>query len=300
MPLQIITANERMAEQTGVKALILGPYGIGKTSLLRTLDPGSTLFVDGESGDLAVQDVPVDTMRPTTWPECRHLAAYIGGPNPAFPETATYGQAHYEATVEMFGPPGALDKYQTIFVDSLTKLSRLCLQWAQQQPDAFNSSGKPDLRGAYGILGREMIAFATQLQHTRAKNVIFTCAMEQSKDDFGRLTWEPHLEGAATGRALPGIVDEVISFALIDFGDGAAVRAFVTQKDNEYGLPAKDRSGRLDPVEPPDLGALIAKASDQARRRAALGTTLKPRADADQTPKTEAKAPAGKPAATAA
>jgi hypothetical protein len=44
--------------------------------------------------------------------------------------------------------------------------------------------------------------------------------MEQSKDDFGRLVWEPHLEGAKTGRELPGIVDEVISYSLIDFGDG--------------------------------------------------------------------------------
>lgn len=275
MAISIITADQRAKEFGGVKALVLGPYGIGKTSLLRTLDADKTLFVDGEAGDLAVQDVACDAMRPTTWPECRHLAAFIGGPNPAFPAEATYGQAHYDAAAEMFGSPDALDKYDTIFVDSITKISRIALQWAQQQPDAFNQQGKPDLRGAYGILGREMIAWITQLQHARSKNVIFTCAMEQSKDDFGRLVWEPHLEGAKTGRELPGIVDEVISYSLIDFGDGEPVRAFVTQKDNAYGLPAKDRSGRLEPIEPPDLGKLIAKASDQKRRRAALTTTIK-------------------------
>lgn len=282
MAISIITADQRAKEFGGVKALILGPYGIGKTSLLRTLDPKTTLFVDGEAGDLAVQDVPVDTMRPETWPECRHLAAFIGGANPSFPVEATYGQAHYDAAVEMFGSPQALDKYETIFADSVTKISRLCLQWAQQQPDAFNQQGKPDLRGAYGLLGREMLAWITQLQHARSKNVIFTCAMEQAKDDFGRMVWEPHLEGAKTGRELPGIVDEVISYSLIDFGDGEPVRAFVTQKDNPYGLPAKDRSGRLDPVEPPDLGALIAKASDQKRRRAALTTTIKQPVDTAQ------------------
>jgi len=280
MAITIITANQRAAEKGGVKALILGPYGIGKTSLLRTLDPKTTLFVDGEAGDLAVQDVPVDAMRPETWPECRHLAAFIGGANPSFPATATYGQEHYEAAVEMFGSPKALDKYDTIFVDSITKVSRLCLQWAQQQPEAFNAQGKPDLRGAYGLLGREMLAWVTQLQHARQKNVIFTCAMEQSKDDFGRLVWEPHLEGAKTGRELPGIVDEVISLVLLDDEDGGQYRAFVTQKDNPYGLPAKDRSGRLDPLEEPNLGKLIAKASDQQRRRADLTTTIRPHADA--------------------
>lgn len=284
MAIRIITADERASEFGGVKALILGPYGVGKTSLLRTLDPATTLFVDGEAGDLAVQDVPVDTLRPETWPECRHLAAFIGGPNPSFPHEATYGQAHYEAAVGMFGDPTALDKYETIFVDSITKVSRLALQWAQQQPEAFNQQGKPDLRGAYGLLGREMLAWITQLQHARKKNVIFTCAMEQTKDDFGRLTWEPHLEGSKTGRELPGIVDEVISYTLLDFGDGQPVRAFVTNKDNAYGLPAKDRSGRLDPVEEPNLGKLIAKASDQTRRRTAITTTIQQPADATHEP----------------
>lgn len=277
--LRIISANERMAEQGGVKALLLGPYGIGKTSQLKTLDPATTLFVDGEAGDLAVQDFPADTIRPLTWPDCRFLAAFIGGPNPAFPDHASYSQAHYEASLEMFGGAKALTKYKTVFVDSLTKLSRIALQWCQQQPDAHNAQGKPDLRGAYGLLGREMLGFATQLQHARSLNVILTCAMEQSKDDFGRLVWEPHIEGSKTGRELPGIVDEVISYSLIDFGDGTPTRAFVTQKDNPYGLPAKDRSGRLDPIEEPDLGKLIAKAGDQERRRAGLTTTIPQRAD---------------------
>lgn len=279
MALSIISADQRMAEQGGVKALILGPYGIGKTSLLRTLDPSTTLFVDGEAGDLAVQDVPADTIRPLTWPECRDLAAFIGGANPALPDTAIYSQAHYAAVVEQFGGADSLSKYRTVFVDSITKLSRLCLQWAAQQPDAFNQQGKPDPRGAYGLLGREMLAWVTQLQHARGLNVVFTCAMEQVKDDFGRLQWEPHIEGSKTGRELPGIVDEVISYSLIDFGDGAAVRAFVTNKDNAYGLPAKDRSGRLEGVEEPDLGKLIAKASDQERRRAGLTTTIPQRAE---------------------
>jgi hypothetical protein len=278
--MRIITASERVAEQGGVKALIAGPYGIGKTSLLRTLVPEETLFVDGEAGDLAVQDVPCDTVRPLTWPECRNLACYLGGPNPAFPEDAVYGPGHYAAVVEEFGGADGLDKYRTIFVDSLTKLSRLCLQWAQQQPDAFNAQGKADLRGAYGLLGREMISWVQQLQHVRCKNVILTCAMEQAKDDFGRPTWELHIEGSKAGRELPGIVDEVISYTLVDFGDGDVQRAFVTQKDNEFGLPAKDRSGRLEAIEEPHLGKLIAKASDSERRRADLTTTIRPHAGA--------------------
>lgn len=273
MALRIISADERATEKSGVKALVLGPYGVGKTSLLRTLEAERTLFVDGEAGDLAVQDVPADTIRPLTWPDCRDLAAFIGGPNPALPDHAPYSAAHFASVASDFDPK-MLDKYDTIFVDSITKLSRLCLQWASQQPDAFNAQGKQDLRGAYGLLGREMLGFITQLQHTRGKNVIMTCAMEQSKDDYGRMVWEPHIEGSKTGRELPGIVDEVVSYILIDFGDGKPVRTFVTNKDNEHAVPAKDRSGRLDPIEEPHLGKLIAKASDQTRSRSGIKTEL--------------------------
>ena len=41
--------------------------------------------------------------------------------------------------------------------------------------------------------------------------------------------------------------------------DGSSYRAFVTQTMNPYGYPAKDRSGQLDLLEPPDLRALIEK-----------------------------------------
>src|SRR4051794_9684294 len=102
MTFKIITADERLASPRGVKALILGPPGVGKTSLLRTVDPKRTLFVDLEAGDLAVQDVAVDTLRPKTWDECRNLAAFLGGPNPAMPHDAHYSEAHYDFVCKDF------------------------------------------------------------------------------------------------------------------------------------------------------------------------------------------------------
>ena len=48
---------------------------------------------------------------------------------------------------------------------------------------------------------------------------------------------------------------------LVNFGDETAesVRAFICQQPNPERYPAKDRSGRLDTFEKPDLGELIAK-----------------------------------------
>ena len=133
--MNIIGADQRLSEKRGAKALIIGPTGVGKTCLLRTLNPVRTLFVDIEAGDLSVLDVPVDTIRINDWPAARDLACRISGPDPSFPETACYSRAHYEA---IGGELENLAKYDVIFVDSITAISRLSFRWAEQQPEAFS------------------------------------------------------------------------------------------------------------------------------------------------------------------
>ena len=75
------------------------------------------------------------------------------------------------------------------------------------------------------------------------------------------------MEGGKTGRELPGIVDQIITMQLIDFGDGKPVRAFVCTSPNPWGYPAKDRAGRLEQIEEPHLGKLIAKLVGPGERK---------------------------------
>jgi hypothetical protein len=256
--IQIISADERMREQRGAKALIIGPPAVGKTWQLRTLDPARTLFIDVEAGDLAVRDVPVSTIRIEDWPMARDLACRIGGPNKSFAPTMCYSQAHFEA---VGGSLLELDRYDTIFIDSITALSRLSFRWAEQQPEAYSDrSGRKDIRGAYGLHAREMLLWLHHLQHARTKNVIFVGVLERVVDDFNRAEWQLQCEGAKTARELPAIVDQIITYQFLDFGDGKPpMRAFVTTSPNPWGFPAKDRSGRLSQIEEPDLGKLLTK-----------------------------------------
>ena len=83
--------------------------------------------------------------------------------------------------------------------------------------------------------------------------------LDERLDDYNRKVFVPQIEGSKTSLELPGIVDEVVTLAEIKADDGSAYRAFVTHTVNPYGFPAKDRSGRLDLLEPPNLRALIAK-----------------------------------------
>ena len=73
------------------------------------------------------------------------------------------------------------------------------------------------------------------------------------------------IDGSKTGLELPGIVDEVVTLAELKADDGASYRAFVCHTLNAWGYPAKDRSGRLDPIEEPHLGRLMEKIAGPAR-----------------------------------
>ncbi len=260
MSFPIITADQRLSEKRGIKGAIFGKSGIGKTSLLWTMDADTTLFFDLEAGDLAVEDWQGDAIRPRTWQECRDFAVFIGGPNPALRPEQPYSQAHYDAVCEQFGDPESLEKYDTVFIDSITVAGRLCLQWCKGQPQAFSErSGKPDTRGAYGLHGQELIGWLTHLQHTRNKNIWFVGILDERIDDFNRKVFSPQIDGSKAALELPGIVDQVITLAEMTNDEGKPYRAFITHTINPYGYPAKDRSGRLDCLEEPHLGRLMQK-----------------------------------------
>ena len=120
-----------------------------------------------------------------------------------------------------------------------------------------------------------MISLLKHLQHAPGKTVILVGILEKHTDEFGRVTWQPQMEGGKAGRELPGIVDQVITLAQFSRDSDGVLqldpqrgteRRLVCQAGNRFGLPAKDRSGRLDETEPPDLLALLRKINAQSIR----------------------------------
>jgi hypothetical protein len=116
------------------------------------------------------------------------------------------------------------------------------------------------------------------------KDIILVGILEQKLDAYQRAYWSPQIEGSKTALELPGIVDEVISL-VVDPREPEGeksnedsshtslhdlkpkTRVFVCITLNPWGYPAKDRSGRLQELEEPDLGKLLAKIK-QGRVRA--------------------------------
>ena len=122
------------------------------------------------------------TLRIDDWMTARDLACRIGGLIRASRRPWRTQQAHYRA---VGGALEDLDRYDSIFVDSITAFSRLSFRWAEQQPEAFSErTGKKDVRGAYGLHGREMLLWLNQLQHAREKHVVFVGVLERVTDEF--------------------------------------------------------------------------------------------------------------------
>ena len=270
MALRIVTADERLSGAANKTTMALfGPSGVGKTSLLKTLPAEATLCIDLEAGLKSVQDWRGDSIPIRCFEDAIDLACLIGGVNPAADPSGFFSAAHHQHLVNAHPDlVRLLAGKSIIFLDSITDLTRQAMAWAKTRPEAFSEkTGKPDTRGAYGLMAREVIGLLKHLQHAPGKTVVMVGILERVTDEFGRTSWQPQMEGGKAGRELPGIVDQVVSMALFARdGDGwrhdperGTERRLVCRAGNAFGLPAKDRSGRLAETEPPDLAALLRK-----------------------------------------
>jgi hypothetical protein len=268
----IISPEERLAEPRGARILLIGPFGVGKTWQARRLEPAATLFVDTENGALSIDDVPLPHVRPQTWPEIRDLIVRIAGPNRSFQPHEPYSQAHFDSCGGYL-PGIESGQYRNIFLDTVTAALRLCFRWASAQPEAFSErTGRPDLRGAYGLHAREFLLALHHLQGARTLNIILIGALESVVDEYGQLKHRLQAEGQRVPREIAGIVDVVLTMHWLEFVDGKpAQRGFVCSSPNPWQYPAKDRSGKLEMIEPPDLGALIRKVVPQRANHSAAG-----------------------------
>lgn len=270
----ITTADERLARPPKTNIVVTGKSGVGKTTLARTLDPETTLFVDLEAGTKALADWRgdiLDVRKAATafgvhpWYLARALASVMCGPDPAADPgdmNNPYSKASFDLYSQHLGGQEAFAKYKTVFWDGATVAARHCFSWCQTQPEAFSErTGKPDTRAAYGLHGREMVRWLTTIQHIPDKSTIIAAILNEEVDDLRRVTYSLQIDGGKTKAELPGIFDNIMTLATFQNTDGKEYRALVCTSINEWGFLAKDRSGALAMVEPPDLAHIIKKSS---------------------------------------
>lgn len=134
--------------------------------------------------------------------------------------------------------------YESVVIDSISEVAEVVLNGEKKE--------KKDPRQAYGAMQEQMADLVRSFRDL-PKHVVMLAKLDKQADETGRLLYSPSMPGKVFAQQLPYFFDEVL--ALRVGADGA--RTLLTDGDGQW--QAKDRSGRLDTIEPADLGAIIAK-----------------------------------------
>jgi phage nucleotide-binding protein len=207
--------------RNGVKLLVYGAAGAGKTSLIKTLP--NPIVLSAEGGLLSIQDADLPYIEIASMDDLREAYAFI---------VSEEGAA-----------------FESVALDSISEIAEVVL-------NAEKKTAK-DPRQAYGAMQEQMADLIRAFRDLPGKHVYMSAKLEKSQDETGRMLYAPSMPGNKTGQSLPYFFDEVLALRVERDAEGNTQRALMCDSDGLW--LAKDRSGRLDLWEAPDLGAIIEK-----------------------------------------
>ena len=211
----------------GVKVLVYGQAGAGKTSLIKTLP--SPIVLSAEGGLLSIQDADLPFIEITSMTELQEAYTWLTSSDEA-------------------------KAYKSVALDSISEIAEVCLNTEKKVTK--------DPRQAYGAMQEQMADIIRAFRDLPGRHVYMSAKLEKTQDEMGRVLYSPSMPGNKTGQALPYFFDEVLALRVEKDGDGATQRALMCDSDGLW--LAKDRSGKLDAWEAPDLSAVIAKIGGKA------------------------------------
>lgn len=206
----------------GVKLLVYGNAGTGKTSLIPTLP--NPVVLSAEGGLLSIADADISYVEVSSYDTLMEAYKWVTGSDEA---------KHFES----------------IALDSISEIAEVVLNHEKKIAK--------DPRQAYGAMQEQMSDIIRAFRDIPNKHVYFTAKCEKATDETGRILYAPSMPGNKTGQQLPYFFDEVLALRVEKDAEGNAQRALMCDSDGIW--QAKDRSGKLDTWEAPDLGAIIAK-----------------------------------------
>ena len=206
----------------GVKLLVYGQAGAGKTSLIKTLP--NPVIISAEAGLLSIADANIPFIEVTSMDDLKEAYEWIAN------------------SAEGKG-------FDSIALDSISEIGEVVLNYEKKIAK--------DPRQAYGAMQEQMTDIIRAFRDLSGKHVYFSGKVEKTSDEMGRILYAPSMPGNKLGQQLPFFFDEVLALRLERDADGNTQRALMCQSDSIW--QAKDRSGKLSAWEMPDLGEIIKK-----------------------------------------
>lgn len=212
---------------SNVRLLVYGQAGAGKTSLIKTLPNPVVLSAEGGLLSIADANLPFIEIK----------------------DMADLAEAY-----EWLAKSDEAKQFESVALDSISEIGEVLLSAEKKKTK--------DPRQAYGEMQTQMADLIRTFRDLPGKHVYFSAKVEKTQDEMGRILYSPSMPGNKTGQALPYFFDEVLALRVEKDADGNTQRALMCDSDGLW--LAKDRSGKLDAWEAPDLGAVINKIRGQA------------------------------------
>ena len=219
-----IKTPDKLVDQQGAKLLVYGQAGAGKTFSTQTM-PGRVLVISAEAGLLSIKDAPnVSAIAVSNYDDLREVYAALKS--------------------------GEL-VYDSVCLDSVSEISEILLVYEKGR----NKDGRMAYQNVSEAVTSLMRSFRDLDMH-----VLFLCKEGKENND-GVFLFGPKMASKPLGDAITYFFDEVLALRIVDDQDdeGNAVAARWLQTRIGQGYTAKDRSGKLEAFEEPNLTALIQK-----------------------------------------
>lgn len=206
----------------GLKVLVYGQAGAGKTSLIQTLP--NPIILSAEGGLLSIQDAGLPYIEITSMSELKEAYEWVVNSDEA-------------------------KQFQSVALDSISEIAEVVLDYEKKIAK--------DPRQAYAEMQSKMSEVIRLFRDISSKNVYMSAKLEKTQDEMGRVLYAPSMPGNKTGQSLPYYFDEVLALRVEKDAEGITQRALMCDSDGLW--LAKDRSGKLEQWEAPDLTAIIKK-----------------------------------------
>jgi len=214
----------------GIKALIYGASGVGKTTLASTLE-GRTIILSLEAGLLSLQDFDIDVID------------FSGFTNPQ--------EKHAEIAKAYRYLNENKAKYDNVYIDSLSEIAaNLVAALKSQYVD------RKDALVLWGEYSEKMRMLIKSFRDLKGLNVFFTALQATDQDESKRRFAGVDMPGKISHQCL-AMFDEVFAYRMAEGDDGEEKRFLQCHPSSDFA--AKDRSGRLNKFERPNLGEILTK-----------------------------------------
>jgi hypothetical protein len=212
----------------GIKGLVYGRAGIGKTSLAATAP--APFVISAEKGLLSLKRFNIPAVDVRNISDLKNIASWM--------------EQSYEAR-----------QHATFFLDSITEIAEQVLEYEKER------QGKNKF-GAYGELAEQLTKEFRRFRDIAGPNVIFTAKEKREKNGMEWFS-RPLIPGQVLPDAMPYFFDELFHYTIVKFDGVNETRAFRCQPSID--AEAKDRSGMLNLYEPPHLSYVFNKILGEQR-----------------------------------